>query len=194
MASGNWIALLGVVAGLIAFVNGLLQYARAQRWKRVEFVAKEVKEFESNPDSKMAMQMLDWNVRSYELFPEKEPEKRKVKVDDDILSSALVPHVDKPFGFSEAERRIREIFDQFLDALDRFEHFIQSRLVTRKEFRPYLIYWIEMMGDMNNPRKPKKFRRSLWKYIDFYGFSGVQRLFGRYGYNIHPPRDEPVSG
>ena len=194
MEPGNWIALLGVAAGLIAFANGLFQYARAQRWKRVEFVAKEVKEFESNPACKMAMQMLDWNVRPYELFPDQKPDKRVVLVADNDLASALVAPEKKPGGFSAKEARIRDIFDQFFDALERFEHFIESGLVTHGEFRPYLVYWIEIVGDKDNDAKPPEVRNSLWRYIDFYGYSGIQKLFRRYGYDIHPPRDEPVSG
>ena len=78
MDPGNWVALLGVIAGLIAFVAGLFQYVRAQQWKRAEFVGKEIKEFESKPAIRIAMQMLDWNARDFELFPEEEPAKRKV--------------------------------------------------------------------------------------------------------------------
>ena len=186
MEIGNWIGLMGVIAGLIAFLTGLVQYVKGQKWKRAEFVAKEIKEFESDPKNDIAMQMLDWNSREYELFPdEKDPDNRKIDVEDSTLCSALVPHTKKPSGFKPVEVCIRDIFDQFLDAFERFEHFIQSGLVNPDEFKPYLIYWIEIMGDNKSKRKPPEFYKSLWSYIDFYSFTGVQKLFSRYGFDIH---------
>jgi hypothetical protein len=184
MDSGDYVALLGVIAGLIAFIVGLIQYVRAQLWKRAEFVAKEIKEFESKRDVQMTMQMLDWNLREFKLFPEKKPGEQKVLITDEILSSALVPHEERIGGFNEVEVCIRDIFDQFLDGLERFEHFIESGLVTHKEFYPYLIYWIKIIGDRNSGRKPPEFYDSFWKYLDSYGYSGVQKLLGRYGYII----------
>ena len=185
MDSGDYVALLGVIAGLIAFLVGLIQYVRAQLWKRAEFVAKEIKEFESKPSVKLAMQMLDWNARRYKLFPEKQPAEQEAVVTDKTLSSALVPHEDRePTVFTPVEVCIRDIFDQFLDGLERFEHFIESGLVTHKEFYPYLIYWIKIIGDRNSGRKPPEFYDSFWKYLDSYGYSGVQKLLGRYGYII----------
>ena len=184
--TGNWIALLGISGGIIAFITGFIQYIKAQRWKRAEFVAKEIKEFESKQAIKVAFQMLDWNVREYELYTkEKKSTEQKILIDDDKLISALVLHIDKKSYFTDEEIFIRDIFDQLLDAFERFEHFIQSGLVSQEDFRPYLIYWIEIMGDMDCRRKPKQFYESLWSYIDFYGYYGVQKFFSRYSYDIY---------
>ena len=51
-----------------------------------------------------------------------------------------------------------------------------------------LIYWIEIMGNEESDRKPLEFYETLWKYIDYYAFSGVQKLFYRYGYDIYPAK------
>lgn len=194
MESGDWITLGGIIGGLAAFVAGFFRYVRAQQWKTAEFVAKEIKEFESRPANRMVMQMLDWSVREVELFPEEEKvDERKVEVTDDILSDVLVPHTVRAI-FSREEARIRDIFDRFLDDLERFEHFIQSGLVGPKDFHPYLIYWIEIIGDRHSGRKPLKFLQNIWSYIDFYGYSGVQKLFSRYGYDIRPSKDVSDSG
>lgn len=183
MTPTNWITLVGVISSLSAFLAGLLQYIKAQKWKRAEFVAKEIKEFESNHTIQIAMQMLDWNARKFKLFQEEESDEREVVVNDDILCSALVPH-DETTKFTRVQLCIRDIFDHFLDALVRFEHFIQSDLVNHKEFRPYLIYWIEIMGNKDSKRKPSIFYERLWGYIVFYKYSHVQKLFSRYGYDI----------
>jgi|GEM_PF-5312979 len=69
MNPANLIGLAGVISGSIAFVVGLLQYARAQKWKRAEFAAKKFKEFKPKPAiaNANAMPMLDWNSRIYEI-------------------------------------------------------------------------------------------------------------------------------
>lgn len=43
MNSSDWIAIIGVLCGLIVFMVGIFLYYRAQKWKRAEFVAKEIK-------------------------------------------------------------------------------------------------------------------------------------------------------
>ena len=189
MDTCNWIGLFGVIGGLGAFLTGFFRYLRTQKWKRAEFVAKEVKEFESKPAIMMVMRMLDWELRTYELYPENKPGRQRVWVSDDTLCAALISHGDKQ-KFSKKEARVRDIFDQFLDGLEKFEHFIQSGLVNHEEFRPYLIYWIEIIGDKSKNRKPERFYEVFWRYIDFYGYHGVQNLFMRYGYDIHPREKE----
>ena len=69
MDTGNWITLAAMSGGLIAFLAGLTQYRRAQRWKRAEFVAGEMKEFKADPWVRNALLLLDWNERAIDLFP-----------------------------------------------------------------------------------------------------------------------------
>ena len=77
MKPNDWIALFGVVAGLIAFLSGLYQYIKAQQWKKAEFVVKEIKEFEADTQINLAMQMLDWNSREYDLLRESSKAEKK---------------------------------------------------------------------------------------------------------------------
>jgi hypothetical protein len=138
--------------------------------------------------------MLDWNERYIELFPSKEdPAKRSVLVNDDLLCRALAPLPDKSAArlhedFKEEEIAIRAAFDQLFDAVERLEYFIQAGLVSRKEFDPYLAYWVEIVGNVKSNRKPPRVLDNLWAYIDSYYYSGVQSLLRRYGYNIRPVR------
>src|SRR4051812_8365932 len=113
MELGHWISLGTAGAALIAFIVGLIQYRHAQRWKRAEFVAKEIKEFKNDPAIRNALLMLDWNERYIELFPNREdPIKRSVLVNDDLLCRALAPLPDKSAArlhedFKEEEIAIR---------------------------------------------------------------------------------------
>ncbi len=45
------------------------------------------------------------------------------------------------------------------------------------------------MGNKDGNRKPKEFYEKFWRYINFYGFSGVQKLSDRFGYDIRPSND-----
>jgi hypothetical protein len=194
MELSHWLSLGTVMAALLAFLAGLIQYKHAQRWKRAEFVAKEIKDFKNDPAIKNALLMLDWNERFIDLFPEeKDPAKRSVLVKDELLAHALAPLPDKSAArlhedLKTEEIAIRAAFDQLFDALERFEYFIQAGLVSRTEFDPYLAYWIEIIGDQASKRKPPSVRDSLWAYIDSYYYTGVQKLLRRYGYDIRPVR------
>jgi hypothetical protein len=190
----DWVALGTAAAAFVAFLAGLVQYRQAQRWKRSEFVAKEVKEFKGNPAVHNALLMLDWNERYVELFPqEPDPARRSGLVTDALLGHALVPLPDKAAArlhgeFKREEVAIRDAFDQLFDALERFEYFIQAGLVSRREFDPYLRYWVDLLGDRSGRRKAPEVLDTVWAFIDAYSYSGVQKLLRRYGYDIRPRR------
>jgi len=188
----EWVALATATAAFIAFLAGLKQYRHTQRWKRAEFVAKEIKEFKSDPAIHNALLMMDWNERYIDLFPqETESAKRYALVTDTLLAHALAPLPDKSAArlheeYKNEEIAIRAAFDRLFDALERFEYFIQSGLVSRREFDPYLRYWIDLLGDRAWTRKPPEVLDNLRAYIDSYSYSGVQKLLWRYGYDIRP--------
>jgi len=192
METRDWVALGTAAAAFVAFLAGLVQYRHAQRWKRSEFVAREVKEFKGDPAVRNALLMLDWNERHVELFPqEPDPAKRSALVTDELLAHALAPLPDKAAArlhdeFKREEVAIRAAFDELFDALERFEYFIQAGLVSRREFDPYLRYWIDLLGDRAGRRKPPAVVDALWAYIGAYSYSGVQKLLRRYGYDIRP--------
>src|SRR5262245_5217507 len=56
-------ALLASLAALIVFTLRLIQYIRAESWKRTEFVAKLYKEFSDNEDCKRALWFLQGDRR-----------------------------------------------------------------------------------------------------------------------------------
>ncbi|HZG44534.1 MAG TPA: hypothetical protein VEY93_16400, partial [Longimicrobium sp.] len=68
--------------------------------------------------------------------------------------------------------------------LQRFEHFIESDLVTQDDFRPYLRYWLTLLGQPSSARKPVAVLHGIWRYIDYYQYNDVQTFFKRYGFDI----------
>jgi hypothetical protein len=64
----NWIEILKILGAALAFWIGLTQYRRSEVWKRLEFVAAEMKTFYDDTAVKAAMTMLDWRRKEMALF------------------------------------------------------------------------------------------------------------------------------
>src|SRR5262245_24370381 len=88
------IALLGAA---LAFIVGWMQYRRAQHWKRVEWVAQEMKSFLGDPLVQAALMMMEWGSRRIPLYSERQEEKdRYVLLTNEAVANALVVHDDRP--------------------------------------------------------------------------------------------------
>jgi predicted lipase len=86
------------------------------------------------------------------------------------------------------EITLRDWFDSFLGGLEDFEIMIESGLVMAEEIKPFVIYWIRLIGDRRYRRKGGSgFYDQLFHYIYWAGYSRVQKLFERYGFKILPP-------
>jgi hypothetical protein len=196
MDADSWLALAGLIGGGVAFSAGLFQYRQAQRWKRSEFAANEAKEMLDDQEVAIALRLLDWNAKSYDLSDDgRYPDLADVLVDDGQLTQALTPHERRPDGFSPVEVRIRDCVDALLWHLQRLEHFIETGLIRVDDVRPYLRYWMDLIGNVNAKRKSPATLYALWEYMDAYGYDDVQRLFQRFGYDVRtlPGHVERVS-
>jgi hypothetical protein len=180
LGPGNTIGLVGVTVGVITAIKGLIEYDRAQRWKRGEFLASEMKAFHSNPSIRKALFILDWSDRKVELFPDRpDPETRYVLVEDPLLESALTPSSKL---YSDEEIAIRDLFIELLDALERFEDFIAAGLITSRQLRPYLYYWIQTIADYDRAGERSGRITAIATFIATYGYTGVNRLIRRFGF------------
>ena len=56
------VSVFGVGGAVAAFVVAIVQYKRAEKWRRAEFVVREIKDFESDPTIQNALLMIDWEV------------------------------------------------------------------------------------------------------------------------------------
>jgi hypothetical protein len=170
-----WLKLIGGLGTLIVFILGLLRYSKDKDWKRKEFVANEIEKFNTNHFNRNAMYMLDWGIRKIELFPSKsEYNDRFVLVNRKILAKALIPHQNKlrkknGMKYSDEEVIIRDTFDFFLSNLERFEHFIENKLVDKEDFAVYLKYWISTISI----GLEEDVKQILHYYIKFYKYDGV---------------------
>jgi hypothetical protein len=164
---------------VITLAFGVWQYWKAQKWKRAEFVAAQIKEFESNPLVRCAMRMLD--------FPE-DPIKldgQAISLSQEILAEAL-PHEDLKRKFSPGEIEIRRAFCDFFDGLERMHHFLQVGLIDLEHVTPYLKYWFRRFTTTDYMNQD--FLYSVWTFIDGYEYEGVRQLAEHFGFQ--PPQPD----
>ncbi|MEM9087602.1 MAG: lipase family protein [Cyanobacteria bacterium P01_F01_bin.53] len=128
------------------------------------------------------------------------------RVDDTLLCNALADHDSRarmkqqldyqqdhdaldPDALRQyqIETALRDWFNKMLNGLEHFGYFLESGTFSEKELRPWLNYWIKLIADPAC-RRPgaSKFYDALYSYIHHSGFSGVQKLFERFGYQILP--------
>src|SRR5947209_6418591 len=69
------VSILGFGGAIAAFIFAFIQYRRSEQWRRTEFIAKEIKEFESDPVVQNALLMIDWGTRRINLFLVPDPNK-----------------------------------------------------------------------------------------------------------------------
>ncbi|WAL62136.1 lipase family protein [Thermocoleostomius sinensis] len=205
----NWIlngSLMGaLIVTAVALAIGVYQYSQNQKWHRIEFLRKTVKEFEQEPNIWRALKILDFEeYRDYEVIL---GNKQVVfQVTNELLCAALASHKERIIRKQEIdalkatgclteeeleryqiETTLRDWFNQLLNGLEHFGYFVESGLFTVNEIRPWMIYWIRLIADRHYKRPgASKFYDQLYNYIHEYGFAGVIQLFERFGYRILP--------
>lgn len=176
--------ILAIGISMIVLIKGIFEYTKAQKWKKAEFVSKEVKEFFADFDVKRAMILLDWNANELPLKDGELDGKTKFFFTDNLILTALHTHKEMS-SFTNEEAIIKGIFDIFFDKLATFDNYIKTGLINSNDIKPYLNYWIEILADPKNSRKGKNVKDKIWTYIGEYGYSNVASLCEKFGFN--PP-------
>jgi hypothetical protein len=171
---------LAFFGAALAFIVGLVQYRRAQQWKRAEWVAQEMKGLFGDPLVQAALLMIDWGSRRIPLYPDrKEESERYVPLTNEAVAKALMIHDDRPDGFSDLEANIRAAFDKALDGFERFHAYVDTGLVELSDLRPYLKYWAIQLCRPRTPRPNEHRLARLAAYMDRYGYEGAHDLLKR---------------
>ncbi len=176
------VSVITPVIGFVLFWRGSDQYEKEQKWKRSEFAAREMKEFRSDPAVQKVMMMLDWDNRDIQLS-----EDVKFGLDVNIDSElCLSLRATRKGNFTDRQALIRDYFDVFFDYLGRFEASIESRLLDKSDYEPYLKYWLNIIGNKNSNKKSPEFYKNIWEYIEYFDYKNVQSFMARYKYDIKP--------
>jgi hypothetical protein len=177
----HWIEIAKIAGAALAFWIGLRQYRKNEAWKRLEFVAAEMKNFYEDRAVRVAMTLLDWRKKKLALYKFRdENDLAQVTVDYKIVASAL--GVSPELKYDKVQSAIRETFERFLEFLARFEGFLAAGVIEPGDLNPYLDYWMKLISgcDARSPEVTAEVLPSLWKFIDYYGYQDVRRLISRY--------------
>ncbi len=177
------VSVITPIIGFFLFWRGSEQYEKEQKWKRSEFAAREIKEFRSDLAVQKVMMMLDWDIRAIQLS-----KGIKFELDNDNINSELCLSLraTREGDFSPRQSLIRDYFDIFFDYLGRFEASIESGLLDKSDFEPYLKYWLNIIGNKNSNKKLPEFYQTTWEYIEYFDYKNVQSFMARYKYDIKP--------
>lgn len=184
LAAEDQLKAMALVGATLAFLIGLLQYRKAQTWKRNEWLAQEMESFFDDPRVAAALRMIDYGERRIELYPSRRKEaERFLLLRDDDVAKALEHHSVRYHrddrGFTDDEATIRDTFDHLLGRLERIQSFVQSGLLTYRDIRPYLSYWATNVINATADDPTVDRIVQLRRFITGYGYSGVQTLFAR---------------
>lgn len=170
---------------IILAIKALVEYTKSQKWKKNEFLAKEMKDFFSDRDVKKALLILDWNRIDIPLYDNEIPTNKERSiffVDETHLENSL--SISPNAEFNDEETILRKSIDEFLVRLSTLQNYIDNKLFTTKDLRPYIVYWISLIGDKNKAHKNPIYIENLWNFIKRYEYTQVIKLLKNYGYKI----------
>ena len=197
------VTVAGAVGSFVVFSIGVSTYLRTEKWKRAEFLAKEMKEFLATPRVQKTLLLIDWGYREIQLIEDRPADESRVIVTRQMQTMGLRPHVllapggsDPELftvddgvsgeGFSQPQAAIRDCYDAFLDGLERFASYVKTGLIDVPSLRPYIGYWIDDISSLTENADDAAWCAALLTYISFYRFEGVLWLFDAFGRSIRP--------
>ena len=204
------LTLAGAIGSFVVFSIGVSTYLRNEKWKRAEFLAREMKEFFSTPRVQKALLLIDWSRRTIQLIEDRPGDESRVIVTRQMQTMGLRPHTlldstgsdSETFtvgdsvwgeGFTQSQVAIRDCYDAFLDGLERFASYVKTGLIDVASLRPYLGYWIDDISSPTEDPDDAAWCAALLTYMTFYRFDGVLCLFDAFGKGIRPSSPTYVS-
>lgn len=158
------------IGGLVAAFRGIhevllnrRQRQREHRWRQAEVAKTLLDEIWSNDASQAAMLMLDWTNREYEI----EPGVTVRIVVEDVVGALRTEDI----SFDLKEAYIRDCFDEFLDGLQRLEHYIDIDLIHFEDVEYPVAYYVE---ELTNLREPVE------RYLKKYDFTKTGAFLNRF--------------
>jgi hypothetical protein len=197
------VTVAGAVGSFVVFSIGVSTYLRNEKWKRAEFLAREMKEFFATPRVQKALLLIDWSRRTIQLVDDRPGDESRVVVTRQLQTMGLRPHTlldrtgsdSETFtggdsvrseGFTQPQVVIRDCYDALLDGLERFASYVKTGLIDVASLRPYIGYWIDDISSPTEDPEDAAWCAALLTYISFYRFDGVLCLFDAFEKNIRP--------
>lgn len=186
MCSIDWdltIKALTLIVGTGTLIKLVVEYSDAQKWKKAEFLANEYSRFIESPYVQASIQMLD----GFEIpivIPLANGTNHIVDFKPEKLGTAFMKNTDGKLDSVDDSVYIRLCLDKFLFRIGIFQNYIDNRLATKDTLKPYLIYWIELIGKVDS-EIPLPTKIAVHAYIKENNFASTIKLFETYGFTIN---------
>ena len=171
----DWAWILAGLVTLIGLARGLIEFSKANRIKRAEFLEKLILEF-NEPKMFLAKRILDdfWLLTEGNVKMTNEDlitEGSREGIDDDALKARvkdlLRSHQTRSVT-GEGEHRARQSFDDLLDFFTKLDYYLTLKLISKEELN-YFLYYVK--------RCAYKADGAVMSYAETYGYPALFRLF-----------------
>lgn len=179
----DWIAAVAIVVLASGLFAGLFQYYDNSRRSNATHAVGEIDRFLSDEVVRAALRTIEYagiEVMTVNSVGKPLP----VWMSPTLFMSALSHQTAHDGSFDPNEYAVRDLFDRFLQKLERIEYLIRGGVVDQRDFEDRFSYWLQLMGEKPSgllSHFDEQRKHQLWAYIRTYRFSGVIRLFERYG-------------
>ncbi len=168
-----WLKVIGGLAATVAFIIGLTQYRKGQKWQRASTLNELIDLFETDEEIQKGCGILDWDPL------EESPLGGSLAFNNQIFNSALrIPDSSRPLEPNEVA--IRDALDAFLDYFEKIYYLRKSGLIGSDDCA-YFDYWFEMAWDMDCYNKLEGLKAAFERYINNHNFRGFLALRNQYG-------------
>lgn len=171
----------GWTGGFIVFVKSLIEYQNAQKWKKAEFLSKEAKEFFADKNVSRALLFLDYRENDIPIYENEIEGKKVLHYGTELLMNSFDSQKEIS-SLTTEEKLIRRVFDDFLTKLGFFNHYIDTKLINEENLKPYLGYWLMVLGSSEKSFRNPVLMSRIWEYIDELNQNEVRILVNRFGY------------
>jgi len=151
MANPTWFLLVQSIQASVAIVGGavaayfgirsardsVLTRREEQKWKKANLARQMMKEMESDPDTQLVYDAIDYDQITIDISG------NKTTINNKFLDEAIS---GKKFPLSEEEIEIRAKFDKLFVQLERFEHAIKRELIEFEDIKHYFHYYVRQMS------------------------------------------------
>lgn len=206
----EFLSKLGIIAAILVFSVGLIQYNKAQKWESEKFLLGVMKDLGESKRAVNAGKMLDslslYDGTILKLDYDNNSAADEYVTNDDIRAALRVDYRPDKRVFAKPEEsaspevkaaterdekllRIRDCFDAFLNFMERFDHYIANGLVSKRSVYTHLNYYIDMFGSYGRDDDDNRYgelrksdRKSIFDYAEHFNFPRFKKLVNRYNH------------
>lgn len=156
------------ITAIITGAKWVYEYSNKLKWDKNKFLLDRLEVFFKDKNTQNIEMVLDWNKIKIE------SDGVEYKINDDILFEALQTH-DIKHSFDSTELYLRGAFDDYFDKLTEFIILAESGMISKKNLRKFLHYWIDILNGKKKS-KSKKLVNQFSKYLEFYGYNKLKKF------------------